>query len=290
MSLIAFKLSNTLSGKLHEFPGINQIINDGRFKQILLLRIAEKIAENNKKIFKDIEFLIENGWNKNKMGRFVNLVINLKRKNFAEINVKDVEKWYRVISFMPEVKQMLKENGNKDLLYDVLDYNIAKNWFDTWVRTDTNRLQIHHVPRIVEKYCVRKSYKELYRGMSWDLKGEFQIHNLFTGRDYSTYKKNDIVQLDFRYLTSWTPLKRQAEHFANKKNYGIVLKIKNIKKQDIFCDLNESLFAVNNVYAGEDEIIFYPNRLKCEIVEIFYNRKLVDSIRDIGVDREVLIQ
>jgi hypothetical protein len=61
-----------------------------------------------------------------------------------------------------------------------------------------------------------------------------------------------------------------AKVFAKKRKYGVILKISNIHKENVLCDILETTTPSSLFSVGEEEVILYPNRFKCQIHAIFY--------------------
>lgn len=268
-------LYNNTTGDLKKYK---DIINDEKYKSTILERIANRY--DNKRTTIDIKFL-KNNWNGIEIDTFLNIIKNLKLKNYDDIDVKDVKKYIQSLSDLPEIISYMKKIKNKDLL----EYRHTIRWINDWITLDYNSpRKLHDIPSYIEKYCVRRNYNELFRGLSWDLDTEYNISQLIE-TDYNKYSINDYIDIKSQIFTSWTKNLDMAKFFAKKRKYGIIIKLSNIRQKNVLCDILETTTPKSLFGPSEEEVILYPNRLKCQIIDIFNNGTPVNSIIEIGLDR-----
>jgi hypothetical protein len=195
-------LYNNATGLLNKYKYINDIINDEKYKSTILERIGNRYDNKRTKI--DIKFLLKNNWNGAEMDTFLNIIKNLKNKNYDNIDVKDVKKYKQSLSDLPEIISYSKRIKNRDLL----EYRHAIRWIKDWITLDYNSpRKLHEIPSYIEKYCVRQNYNELFRGLSWDLDNtEYNISQLIE-TDYNKYSINDYIDIKTQNFTSWTKIR-----------------------------------------------------------------------------------
>lgn len=101
----------------------------------------------------------------------------------------------------------------------------------------------------------------LYRGLRWYHKSAFDdfIDNCHKGK---------VLRNSRNFPSSWTSNICIAEHFALSDNWGVVLKY-SFNLEDILVDTR----ILENGNMAEREVIVKPGEYKCNIYEIFMNKK-----------------
>lgn len=108
-------LYKNITGKLNKFT--NDIINDEKYKLTILERIGNRYDNKQTKI--DIKFLLKNNWNDVEIDTFLNIIKNLKNKNY-DIDVTDVKKYIKSLINIPEIISYIKKIKKQDLLEYIL--------------------------------------------------------------------------------------------------------------------------------------------------------------------------
>jgi hypothetical protein len=277
---IKYNILKTTTGNLNKQT--NDVINDEKFKSTILERIANSYGHKLAHI--DIKFLLKNHWDNVEIDTFLNIIKNLKKKKYNDINITDIKKYIKSLINLPETSIYIKEINNQYLL----QYERTVMWLNRWLSISSKR-KLHDIPSYIEKYCVRQNYNELFRGISWDLRNNTYVpdYNIsqFIETDYNKYSINDYINVKSQIFTSWTKSLYIAETFADRKNYGIIIKLSNIHRKNVLCDISETITPKQLAGAYEEEVILYPNSFRCQIVGIFYNGTSLKSIKEIDLDR-----
>jgi hypothetical protein len=166
-----------------------------------------------------------------------------------------------------------------------IDKAKALNWLADWVEDSFTKT---FLPPGFDKYFFRKSYKTLYRGISWSDSDIKKFLPRLTDRDFSKHRLGDILFINLtHFLTSWTTEFEVADRYAkynimgskdNKFEYGVVLEISNIKKIDVLVDIHETFMNEKGVNYTDHEVVLYPGRFKAKILRIYKNREPQDSM------------